>query len=424
MSGATRPPRVGAFLYPWDIAGDPDAPYRLRDLGIQSVALAAAYHSVRALTPRHPRHRIVTAEHAAVYYPPDEARWRGRALRPYRQSWVPQRDPYGVAARQLAAAGLAVHSWVVLAHNSRMGLEHPQTVVRNAYGDRYPWAPCIARPEAVEYCATLAAEAAVRADTAGTELESCGWYGLAHLHAHDKISGVELGGAGQYLMSLCFCPRCESAYTAAGAPGTAAAVRAALEPLWRANGALDGSGEARGGRERSEWEQVERLLGPKLARLTLAHRTAATRAFQAACIAAVRAAAGAGFRILVHADPVSHRSGPNPGVEADWLLGAGGADGLVLPHAAIEQVGRLGQLEQVGQGVLVANLPIVAGLGQRPDLVAELGAKAVAAGATELRLHHAGIASDTDLATVADQLAAFRRSTGAPPPAVKDAASP
>lgn len=221
--------------------------------------------------------------------------------------------PYGVAARQLAAAGLAVHSWVVLAHNSRMGLEHPQTVVRNAYGDRYPWAPCIARPEAVEYCATLAAEAAVRADTAGTELESCGWYGLAHLHAHDKISGVELGGAGQYLMSLCFCSRCESAYTAAGAPGTAAAVRAALEPLWRANGALDGSGEARGGRERSEWEQVERLLGPKLARLTLAHRTAATRAFQAACIAAVRAAAGAGFRILVHADPVSHRSGPNPG---------------------------------------------------------------------------------------------------------------
>ncbi|MYY84017.1 hypothetical protein GT044_22585, partial [Streptomyces sp. SID335] len=64
--------KAAAFLYPWDVVGDPDAPARLADLGIRQVTLASAYHSTRALTPRHPRHRIVTAAHAAVLYPPGE----------------------------------------------------------------------------------------------------------------------------------------------------------------------------------------------------------------------------------------------------------------------------------------------------------------------------------------------------------------
>ena len=35
---------VAAFAYPWDILGDPEAPDRLRDLGADTVVLAAAYH--------------------------------------------------------------------------------------------------------------------------------------------------------------------------------------------------------------------------------------------------------------------------------------------------------------------------------------------------------------------------------------------
>lgn len=43
--------RAAAFLYPWDVVGDPDAPARVVDLGVRQVTLAAAYHSTRALTP-------------------------------------------------------------------------------------------------------------------------------------------------------------------------------------------------------------------------------------------------------------------------------------------------------------------------------------------------------------------------------------
>ncbi|MZE76357.1 hypothetical protein GTY57_04755, partial [Streptomyces sp. SID5475] len=259
--------RASAFLYPWDVVGDPYAPVRVARLGVGQVTLASAYHSTRALTPRHPRHRIVTARHSAVLYPPDPARWSGRLLRPYEQRWTEGRDPFGEAAEALAGAGLEVHSWVVLAHNSRLGEEHPEIAVRNAYGDRYPWAPCIARPEVREYAVELAAEAAVRPGARGTELESCGWYGLAHLHAHDKTAGVALGGAGHYLMSLCFCEVCEEGYAGAGADPERlrAAVATALEPLWRGK---PGPEAGPAGDREAEWTAVERLLGEEPADAT------------------------------------------------------------------------------------------------------------------------------------------------------------
>ena len=84
--------RAWANLYPWDVNGDPAAADRIAGLGLTGVALAAAYHSVRAVTRFHPEHRIVTRD-AAVYYRADPARWRatvGRS-RAGRSSELPPR---------------------------------------------------------------------------------------------------------------------------------------------------------------------------------------------------------------------------------------------------------------------------------------------------------------------------------------------
>ncbi|CAM5450992.1 Alanine-rich protein OS=Streptomyces tendae OX=1932 GN=GUR47_13100 PE=4 SV=1 [Streptomyces tendae] len=386
--------RASAFLYPWDVNGDPEAPARVADLGVAQVTLAAAYHSTRALTPRHPRHRVVTAEHAAVLYPPDADRWQNRALRPYGSGdWAPG-DAYGEAAAALTDAGLKVHTWVVLAHNSRLGAEHPHTSVVNAYGDRYPWAPCIARPATRAYLTGLAAEAAVRPGAHGTELESLGWYGLAHLHAHDKTGGVGLGDAGQYLMSLCFCPDCRAGYGAQGldAEELAAAVRTALEPVWRGAAPSDGG-----------WAGVEKLLGAAPANATRAWRDDRARTLQEAAVSAVRAAAPDGFQVLLHADPVSYHCGANAGVDPAHILSV--ADGVVVPCT-----GGAGLLtpfaERAGEGtVLAANLTVVSGMGGSPRTLAADAARARDLGATELRLYHAGLASDGDLEGVRAGLA-------------------
>ncbi|MFJ8695527.1 hypothetical protein [Streptomyces roseolilacinus] len=384
--------RASAFLYPWDVNGDPDAAERVAALGVRQVTLASAYHSTRALTPRHPRHRLVTAEHAAVLYPPDPDRWAGRALRPREAGdWAPG-DAYGTAARALEAAGLEVHSWVVLAHDSRLGAEHPETSVVNAYGDRYPWAPCIARPEVRALLVDLAAEAAVRPGARGTELESCGWYGMAHLHAHDKIGGVALGDAAQYLMSLCFCDTCRRGYAEEGADpeAVAATVRRALEPVWAGRADAHEAG----------WPGVGRLLGAPLAAATLAWRTRAARTLQEEAVAAVRSAAPPGFRVLLHADPAPYRTGANPGVDPAHILGV--ADGVVLPCTGGGAGAVLPPFAPHAREdtVLAANLTVVTGMGGAPGRLAEDAAHAAALGATELRLYHAGLASGPDLEAV------------------------
>ncbi|GGO49968.1 hypothetical protein [Streptomyces lasiicapitis] len=383
--------KASAFLYPWDVVGDPAAPARIADLGVRQVTLAAAYHSTRALTPRHPRHRVVTASYAAVLYEPGE-RWWGRALRPHPAGdWAPG-DAYGQAADALAAAGLDVHTWVVLAHNSRMGAEHPETSVVNAYGDRYAWAPCVARPATRAYLVDLAAEAAVRPGAGGTELESCGWYGLAHLHAHDKIAGVGLGEAGQYLMSLCFCADCRAGYARQGQDPDelAAAVCLALEPVWRGAAAASG------------WAGVEKLLGAERAAVTLAWREESARALQEAAVGAVRAAAPGGFQVLLHADPVTYHCGANAGVDPRHILAV--ADGVVVPCAQGPEPLAPFTAHAGEDTVIAANLTVVRGMGGSPATLADDARRAARLGATELRLYHAGLASDEDLALVGKAL--------------------
>jgi hypothetical protein len=388
--------KTSAFLYPWDVVGDPDAPARIADLGVQQVTLASAYHSTRALTPRHPDRRVVTAQHAAVLYPVDAARWAGHELRPAASGgWAPG-DAYGEAAAALADAGLDVHSWVVLAHSSRLGAEHPATSVVNAYGDRYPWAPCIAQPAVRAYLVELAAEAAVRPGARGTELESCGWYGLAHLHGHDKIAGVALGDAAQYLMSLCFCVVCRAGYAGLGVPPDelSAVVRRALEPAWAA-AASTGTG----------WAAIEKLLGPDLAGVTSDWRGGVARTLQEAAVAAVRRSAGAGFQVLLHADPAWYRTGANAGVDPEHILGV--ADGVVLActgHAAQTALPPFAA-HRAESTVLAANFTVVGGMGGSPATLAADAARAAELGANELRLYHAGLASDVDLTAVAAGLA-------------------
>src|SRR5207248_2932186 len=61
--------RVAGHAYPWDVLEDCSFPSRVRDHGINTVTLAAAYHSTRAATPLHPRHQVITADYAALYRP-------------------------------------------------------------------------------------------------------------------------------------------------------------------------------------------------------------------------------------------------------------------------------------------------------------------------------------------------------------------
>ena len=372
---------VAAYLYPWDVDGDPAAPDRIAGLGVTEVSLAAAYHAVRAVTPFHPGHRVVTRD-AAVYYRPDPDRWRGARLRPA--------DPgdgaagsFERAAAALYAAGLSVNAWVVVAHNGRLGAAHPECAVRNAYGDPYPWALCIGSPDVAGYAATLSAEVAALDGVAGIELEACGWYGYDHGSAHDKAGGPPAGAPG-WLLDICFCAACTGALQDAGLdPGELARqVRAALDAAYQGGG-LAGLGA---------------LAGP-----FAAVRAATAGAFLRHVLAAARDAAP-GRDLWVHSHPDAGQAGANPGYDPGVLLASDGADGIILAcpgpaDTSAALVRRTARAAPAGRRI-AGTFPAVAALGAD---VSELPGKAgavLAAGATDLRLYHAGLASGADHAAM------------------------
>jgi len=83
---------------------------------------------------------------------------------------------------------------------------------------------------------------------------------------------------------------------------------------------------------------------------------------------------------------------------ADRLLepAEAGGPGLLTPFAGHRREGT----------VLAANLGVVSGMGGSPGTLAADAARAKESGATEIRLYHAGLASDGDLASVREALAA------------------
>jgi hypothetical protein len=372
---------TGAYLYPWDVDGDPAAVDRIAGLGLTEVTLAAAYHAVRAVTPFHPEHRIVTRD-AGMYYRPDPARWASLPLCPQAggAGAADQAGSFERAAAALRAAGIGVTAWVVVTHNSRLAGpgEH---AVRNAFGDVYPWALCAGSPAVREYAAALAAEVAALAGVDAIELEACGWYGFEHGSAHDKTgdAAARAGADGLWLLSLCFCAECGQAYRSAGADPAklAAQVRAAAD-----------GGPALPGDAADVLDQT---------------REAASRRLLTEVLDAVRAAAP-GRPVLVHSAPDPRAVGANPGYDPAVLCGPGGADGIVLacgnPATAAGLVARTAAAAPPGARI-AAVLQAVAGLGGQPETLPAQAAAVRAAGATELRLYHAGLAAQADLAAIA-----------------------
>jgi hypothetical protein len=388
---------TSAYLYPWDVDGDPAAADRIAGLGVGEVTLAAAYHAVRAVTPFHPGHRVVTRD-AAVYYRPEPGLWRGSPLRPA----APEPAVSGSferAADALHAAGLRVNAWLVLAHNDRLGAAHPDYAVRNAYGDPYPWALCIGSPQVAGYAAALSAEVAALGCVDGIELEACGWYGYDHGSMHDKTGGRPPGGAPGWLLDACFCRACTGAFRDAGADPAELAreVRAALDAGYRGESLAPDAGAGNSAPQ----DPVAQELADVLAKV----RAAIAVGFLHRVLAAVRAAAP-GKDVLVHAHPDPGEAGSNPGFDPAVLLGHGGADGVILacPGPAAQSAALVTRAARAARAALdapaapriAATLTAVTALGARmADLPGQAEA-VLAAGATDLRLYHAGLASAAD----------------------------
>lgn len=368
-----------AYLYPWDVVGDPSAAERIAALGVDAVALAAAYHSVRAATPFHPAHRVVNAHHAALYLPVRDAAWSGSRLVPGTPGWMPRPDSFLEARDALRAVGLPVHAWTVLTHNTRLGHAHPDLAVRNAFGDPYPYALCPSSAEVRAYCTTLVGEVAELGEPDGLVLEACGPLGLGHGGHHEKTEGADWDASADRLLSWCFCAACVSRYEAAG-----------LEPHRLRHHVR---------------EAVDQTASfpPTLMQSLRKIRTTLTADLRREVL---EAATGP---VTLHASADPWATGPFATIADD---AAPPVDTLVASAwtSADQGVANLAALRPLAAPTtrLAAYLPVLPPRPADPSALAAEWTTCLAAGADELHLYHAGLASPARLTALRTALDAVR----------------
>jgi hypothetical protein len=207
---------VTGYAYPWDYLDDEGAAARAASLGVDVVALAATYHATRVATPLHPTRRITEVPHSAAYFAFRDERWHGQRLRPRRPgSWIGP-DSFERARDRLSHEGLGVDGWIVLTHNDDLNDASRELLVRNAYGESYSYALCPRNDDVRAYCRTLVEQVVEVGGLRGVVLEACGPMGLDHSGTHDKVALAQWSAIERQLLSICFCPACEAAFSDIG----------------------------------------------------------------------------------------------------------------------------------------------------------------------------------------------------------------
>ncbi|MGW5266352.1 hypothetical protein ACWEQG_35710 [Microbispora sp. NPDC004025] len=168
--------------------------------GVRGVAVAAAYHQARDVTP-HGASRL-TLRRDGVHFPPPDDLFGGLRLAPPVQPGAEDR-PLDELRRACAERGMRLHGWTVFLRNATIGLACPDVTVENCFGDHgSPADLCPSHPDVRAYAVALArAVARQGVDTVVAESLHFGPFTC------DRCS-VALGPMDAFLFGLCFCAHC------------------------------------------------------------------------------------------------------------------------------------------------------------------------------------------------------------------------
>jgi hypothetical protein len=200
------------YTYAWDIAetGVASALDEFRALGLDTVTIAGSYHAGKFLRPHGKTGKVYFPEDGTVYFNADPSRYG--AIKPVANSLLKKQD----VLRELTdAGGMQVNVWLVLLHNTLLGMAHPDAVVRNAFGDPYYYNLCPSAPAARAYAVGLAKDVTETYAVSGLSLEAPGFTPYAHGYHHE----FALNKPNRWLdgkLGLCFCEHCVAGAEKAG----------------------------------------------------------------------------------------------------------------------------------------------------------------------------------------------------------------
>jgi hypothetical protein len=206
------------WTYPWDLLdiGIDEAMSEIASTGLNGISLTTSYHAGRFLQPRSPKRKVYFPEDGTLYFPYRKEYYRDSLIQPSMASLIRDNpgfwdDVFNAAARH----HLKVSGWTVCLHNTKLGMEYPDTTVHNAHGDVYYYNLCPSHEAVRHYIKAMIADLAGQYPFHALELESLNFMGFPHEFHHEK-DGVGLTERDQFLLSLCFCDACKARAAQAG----------------------------------------------------------------------------------------------------------------------------------------------------------------------------------------------------------------
>lgn len=200
------------YSYAWDLAetGVGAAIDEFQGLGLDTVTIAGTYHAGKFLRPHGKSGKVYFPEDGTAYFHTDASRYG--AIKPLPNSLLDKQD---VLAELTEDGGMAVNVWLVLLHNTALGMAHPESVVRNAFGDPYFYNLCPSAPEARAYAVGLARDVTERYPVSGLSLEAPGFTPYAHGY-HHEFALMRSNPWLENMLGLCFCEHCVARAEAQG----------------------------------------------------------------------------------------------------------------------------------------------------------------------------------------------------------------
>ena len=192
------------YTYAWDLAeaGVPAATKEFLGLGLDTVTLAGSYHAGKFLRPHGKNGKVYFPEDGTVYFHADPSRYG--AIKPVANSVLAERD---VLSELIEQNEMSVNVWLVLLHNTRLGMANPNSVVRNAFGDPYYYNLCPSAPEARAYAIGLARDVTQSYQVSGISMEAPGFTPYAH-GFHHEFALMKTNPWLENMLGLCFCDHC------------------------------------------------------------------------------------------------------------------------------------------------------------------------------------------------------------------------
>ena len=200
------------YTYAWDLAetGVSSAADEFRGLGLDTVTIAGSYHAGKFMRPHGKTGKVYFPEDGTVYFNADASRYG--AIKPLANSLLGERD---ILRELIEKSGMAVNVWLVLLHNTALGMAHPDAVVRNAFGDPYFYNLCPSAPEARAYAIGLAKDVTESYQVGGISLEAPGFTPYAHGY-HHEFALMKSNPWLENQLGLCFCEHCVGGAEKAG----------------------------------------------------------------------------------------------------------------------------------------------------------------------------------------------------------------